>query len=117
MTGPLKRGSAIALAALLAGCGGIKLWPFGDSGPAERSLTPANATEYRCDGGRRFFVRPLDANAVWLIAPDREIRLPKIGATTYGIAKVVLDIAGDSAALTDPPASFTGCKRATAPQP
>jgi hypothetical protein len=68
-------------------------------------------------GGKVFYVRSLDANAVWLIAPDREIRLDKpAGATgmTYVAGRVRLEITGEDATLVDPPAQFAGCKRADA---
>jgi len=102
---------------LLAGCGGFSLWPFGEGGGTELSRKPANAAEYRCESGKGFFVRDLDAGAVWLIAPDREIRLDKLpGAETgrYGAGKVVLEISGQNAALLDPPTQFAGCKRTDA---
>jgi len=105
------------VAALLAGCGGVSLWPFGESGSKEISRKPSDATEYRCVGGKTFYVRNLDASAVWLIAPDREIRLEKpAGAAgmTYAAGKVRLEITGDDARLADPPAQFVGCKRADA---
>ena len=117
MNGPIpaRRIAAwLALPALLlAGCGGFSVWPFGESGPAERSARPADAAEYRCEGGKGFFVRQLEDGAVWLIAPDREIRLAKIGgaaSSRYGVARVVLELSGDTATLADPPATFTGCK-------
>ena len=110
------RAALLALApVVLAGCGGASLWPLGGGG-SERSRVPANATEYRCAGGKGFYVRNLDAGAVWLIAPDREIRLDKLpGAESgrYGAGKVVLEISGNDAMLFDPPAQFAGCKRAT----
>lgn len=103
---------------LLAGCGGsVSLWPFGGGGTATAaSRKPANATEYRCDGGKVFFVRPLEKGEVWLIAPDREILLAKLegGGERYGVGRVVLEISGQGAQLTDPPAVFAGCKRADA---
>ena len=107
--------AAIFLAALVAGCGGIDLWPFGESGSTEVSRKPANATEYQCEGGKVFYVRNLDAGAVWLIAPDREIRLEKPAGSTdmvYGAGKVRLEITAQNATLLDPPAQFLGCKRA-----
>ena len=111
----MKTALGALLLLLLAACGSVNLWPFGGGAAAERSLAPANAAEYRCEGNRRFYVRTLDANAVWLIAPDREIRLPRTGEGRYGVAKVVLELSADGATLVDPPASFTDCKRATAP--
>ncbi|MBI1942760.1 MAG: hypothetical protein HYS35_03765 [Betaproteobacteria bacterium] len=107
--------SVPALALLLAGCGGIDLWPFGGGGGTELSRKPANAAEYRCEGGKGFFVRNMEDGAVWLIAPDREIRLPKLGeGTRYGVGRVLLELDGKEARLADPPANFAGCKRAEA---
>lgn len=101
-----------ALAVLfLAGCGSVNLWPFGSSG-TELSRAPANATEYKCEGNKGFWLRNIEDGAVWLIAPDREIRLAKLPGGGYGVARVRLEIDGDNATLSDPPATFTGCKRA-----
>jgi len=112
-----RHGAAIFLATALAGCGGAKLWPFGEPGATEVNRKPANATEYRCEGGKVFYVRNLDAGAVWLIAPDREIRLdkaPGTAAAVYQTGKVRLEISGPNATLLDPPAQFAGCKQAAA---
>ena len=106
-----------ALILLLAGCGSVSLWPFGEPGSTELSRKPANATEYQCEGRKTFYVRNLDAGAVWLIAPDREIRLAKPAGTTelvYTAGKVRLEITEQSATLLDPPAQFLGCKRGDA---
>ena len=135
MTTRYSKALPALLALFLAGCGALEsmnkgggssgssgskglledftLWPFGASKVPEKSRVPANATEYRCDGGRRFYVRPMAGSAVWLIAPDREIRLPRIdGAEArYGVGRVLLEITGESAALVDPPAVFSNCKR------
>ena len=113
------RGScaALFLSSLLAGCGGISLWPFGEPGSTELSRKPANATEYKCESGKVFYVRDLDAGAVWLIAPDREIRLEKLAGSegmVYGVGKLRLEITAQNATLLDPPAQFLGCKRADA---
>lgn len=103
---------ALALtAALLGGCSASSLWPFGSS-DTELSRAPVNATEYKCDGNKTFWVRTLPDNAVWLIAPDREIRLEKRSGETYGVGKVLLELSGESATLYDPPATYAGCKRA-----
>jgi hypothetical protein len=114
---PGRRGAAIVLCALLSGCGGASLWPFGSSGASEASRKPANAAEYQCDNRQVFYVRTLDASAVWLIAPDREIRLEKstgAGEVVYTAGKVRLEITEKNATLLDPPAQFLGCKRADA---
>ena len=89
------------------------MWPFGE-GATEVSRKPANAAEYRCEGGKSFYVRNLEAGAVWLIAPDREIRLEKPAGSAdevYGAGKVRLEITAQNATLLDPPAQFLGCKR------
>ncbi len=108
----MRRHFFVALLLPLAGCGGVSLWPFGSSGTEEVSRKPANATEYRCDEGKAFYVRNEDAGSVWLIAPDREIRLDRQAGGRYGIGRVELALAGDKAELTDPPARFANCKRA-----
>ena len=95
---------------LLAGCGGGSLLPYGIGGTTELSRKPANATEYRCDGGKAFYVRNLDADAVWLIAPDREIRLNKKAEGRYVYERVELDIDKDRLDLIDP--QFTSAKTA-----
>jgi membrane-bound inhibitor of C-type lysozyme len=93
-----------AAAALLAaaGCGGASLWPFGEGAP-ERERAPADARAYTCEGGRRLWVRTLEGGAaVWVILPEREIRLEKTGAaagTSYGYRGTLLELKGDEAAL------------------
>ena len=113
----ISRACAAALLMLLAGCGGgegFRLWPFGEGGATEVARKPANSTEYACEGNRRFYVRNIDGGALWLIAPDREIRLDRLpGDGRYGVGRVLLETSGQAATLTDPPAAqFTGCKKA-----
>ena len=108
--------AALAAAVLLAGCGGVDLWPFGSSG-TELSRKPTDSVEYQCSGGKVFYVRNLDAGAVWLIAPDRQIRLERPEGTTgqlYTSGRVRLEITAQEVTLLDPPAVFIGCKRADA---
>lgn len=125
MNSGLMRLQVVALAgiSLLAGCGDInvkKYLPFGgDTTVQERSRTPANATEYQCGGGKRFHVRTLEGGAAaWLILPEREVRLDRLGAggeTRYGKGNTVLEIVGNEAKLSDGAAvSLTGCKAAPA---
>lgn len=114
-------GAGLVCIALLAGCGELKVkqfWPFGSDTPQERSRTPTNATEYQCNGGKRFFVRTLEnGGAVWLILPEREVRLNKLGAGSdqrYSNGVAVLEIKGTEATLSDGASSaFAGCKSAS----
>jgi len=112
----LWRSTALAcLGLLITGCSGVDLWPFGSDTAPERLRAPANAKEYQCDAGKRFYVRYLDgAGAAWVILPEREFRLDKVAAasgTRYSNGSATLEVNGNEAALTDAPAiSFTGCK-------
>jgi hypothetical protein len=96
----------------LAGCGGGSVLPFFGGETPEASRKPANATEYRCPDGVALYVRNLEGGAVWLIAPDREIRLDKKAEGRYGFGRVELDIDKDRLDLIDPPTNRVDCKRA-----
>ena len=118
---PGMTGAGLAcISLLLAGCGEIKVkqfWPFGNESAQERPRTPANAADYQCAGGKRFYVRTLEGGAaVWLILADREVRLAKLGTgpdLRYSNGIAVLEINGNDASLKDgAAASFTGCKAA-----
>ena len=97
----------------------VDLWPFGgESKVVERSRAPANATEYRCDGGKGFYLRTLEGGtAIWLIYPDRQVRLEKQTTATTGsgtrytngVATLRMEEGG--ASLTDGPViSYHNCK-------
>jgi membrane-bound inhibitor of C-type lysozyme len=109
-------GAGLVLIQAMAGCGSIgSLWPFGGGAAgAERGRVPANSTEFRCDGGKTFYVRYLDDGAAWVIFPDREVRLNKADSGsgrrfTNGIA--TLDIDGASASLADREGTaFVNCR-------
>ncbi len=117
--------TAVALlvaAGLLAGCGGFSvssLVPFSGDGPKARSTVPANATEYQCNGGKRFYLRNLDNDtALWLIYPDREVRLDKVtgdAGTRYSNGPATLELASGEAKLTDGTAAYAGCKAVAKP--
>lgn len=119
---PITGAGLAAISLLMAGCGEMnvkKYLPFGSdtAQTQERSRTPPNSTEYQCAAGKRFYVRTLDGGAaVWLILPEREVRLNKIGSSTrYSNGIAVLELSGNEATLTDGAASsFTGCKAASA---
>ena len=106
----------MVVSALAAGCGSVSLWPFGSDKSPELSRTPANATEYRCNNDRRFYVRTLDQGAaVWVIYPEREFRLDKVAAaagTRYSNGVAMLENNDGEASLRDGTAAFTGCKAA-----
>lgn len=104
--------SPVGLALLLPGCGGGKLWPFDGDGATTSSRKPANATEYQCDGGKRFYVRMMDNGATaWLILPDREVALAKASSgSRYSNGIAVLEINGSEAALADGTVTYSGCK-------
>ena len=108
--------ASACLVLFIAGCGSVNLWPFGGEGAQERSRAPANAAEYQCDAGKRFYVRYLDGgSSAWVILPEREFRLDKVAAgsgTRYGNGSATLEVNGSEASLADAPAiAFTGCKR------
>lgn len=113
------RTSLLTVLALTAtGCNTLNdMIPSWSGAPAEHSRTPANATEYQCAGGKRFYVRLIDNGAsAWLIYPDREVALTKSsgGATRYSNGVAILDISGAEASLTDGPGiTYSGCKATT----
>ncbi len=116
--------TALTAAVLLAGCGDInvkKYLPFGgESTIQERPRTPANSVEYLCAGNKRFYLRTLEGGAaVWLILPERELRLDRLGSgegTRYSKGNTVLELNAADATLNDGATlSFTGCKTGGTP--
>lgn len=114
----ITRTAALACASLLLGaCSSVNvnLWPFGGDKEQNPSRTPAGATAYQCDGGKRLFVRYLDNGAAaWVILPDREFRLNKITSASgsrYSNGSATLDINDNAATLSDGASvSHAGCK-------
>lgn len=114
---PLHGATLLLAATLVAGCGGLRVGPFGRE-DGSRVVVPENATLYRCDAGRSFYLRFLATGEAWVILPGREFRLDKLAAdsgTRYRGAGATLDLKGadlSEAALDDGPANqFTGCRR------
>jgi hypothetical protein len=104
----------IPLLLTAAACSSVdKYNPFSEEKAAE-AYKPANATEYLCEGSKRFFVRTLaKENAVWLIYPDREVRLEAAGegSNRYTNSVAVLEINGEASSLSDGPnINYSGCK-------
>ena len=114
----IRRAAALACATLmLSACSSVNvnLWPFGGDKEQDPSRTPAGATAYQCEGGKRLFVRYLDNGAAaWVILPDREFRLNKAAAasgTRYSNGSATFDIQDNVATLTDGAAvTHAGCK-------
>ncbi len=116
----LARPAALACAILLLGaCSSVNLnvWPFGGDKEQDPSRTPAGATAFQCDGGKRLFVRYLDNGAAaWVILPEREFRLNKTtsdAGTRYSNGNATLDIKDSGATLSDgATVTHAGCKAA-----
>lgn len=98
----------------ISGCGGGGWWPFKGSPSADPNRVPAGVTEYACAGGKRLLVRfTPDANAAWIIYPDREFRLDRVAAGeryTNGVS--TLSGSGDDVTLdAEGTRLFSECKR------
>jgi membrane-bound inhibitor of C-type lysozyme len=117
-TGLTRASLAATLLLTLSACGSfnVNLWPFGGGDKyQDRSKVPANSTAYQCGSGKRFYVRNLeDGAAVWLILPDREVRLGKTSASRYSNGITVLELSGDAASLSEGPNTLSGCKTVAA---
>lgn len=105
---------ALGLLTLLPACSSISLSnPFG-SDSKEQSRTPANATEYICEGNKRFYVRMLNnGNDAWLIYPTHEVNLTKAsdGNNRFTSGIIALEINGDATTLHDgEKIAYTACK-------
>lgn len=94
------------------GCSSVNVWPFGEES-VERSTAPANAVEYQCAQGKKFYVRSIDkGNAMWVILPDREFALQKAeGGERYTNGVSTLTIADGIAKFEESPTSiYADCK-------
>ncbi|PKO46505.1 MAG: hypothetical protein CVU29_05480 [Betaproteobacteria bacterium HGW-Betaproteobacteria-22] len=87
--------------------------PFG-SGQKAQAGVPQNATEYICEGDKRFYVRILNQGAdAWLIYPQHEVNLAKVNATgsRYASGAITLELDNDNASLNDgEKIAYTSCK-------
>lgn len=113
----LSTAALLCLPLLLAGCSGLSnlsLWPFGGENTGKEPGPPPNSVEYRCSGGKSFYLRMLAGGDAWVIYPDRQVRLPKTGEGRFsnGIANLQLGAADTS--LDDGPAiAYSGCTAGT----
>jgi membrane-bound inhibitor of C-type lysozyme len=115
MLSAIKRGLSAFFILAVTGCGGLSMKdiPLVGGSASSQAKVPANATEYQCTNGKKFYVRMLDGGATaWLIYPDRETALTKASSGnryTNGVA--VLEINGSEATLNDGPTiAYSGCK-------
>ena len=115
---PITRPRAMAalasiLTAALAACGTVKeMWR---TEPEERLVIPQDATAYRCNAGKSFFIRSMDeGRAVWVMLIEREFRLeaPAAGATRFTNGRTALNLNGDQASLEEGSVTtYAGCVR------
>lgn len=113
--------SAIAFTCiLLSACSVVAPFKVFKSETKERSKNPENATEYVCEGNKRFFIRMLNnGNDAWLIFPDHEVNLAKSSTekNRYTSGSITLALEGDQTTLTDGDVlSYTACKAQAKPK-
>lgn len=96
---------------LLSACSSLN--PFASKEVVEQGK-PANATEYVCEGNKRFYVRMLNNGAdAWLIYPDHEVNLSKSAtdANVYTSGAITLTLNNEASALNDgEKIAYTACK-------
>ena len=94
---------AAGAAASLAGCS--MGWLPWSKPEAVGVYTPPGATAYACEGGKRLLVRfESDAKAAWVIYPDREMRLERVGSGAgqeYARAGTTLAVREGETTLTE----------------
>ncbi len=92
----------------------VDLWPFDDGSNSEqvRTYHPANSIEYRCEKGKKFFIRYLDkGDKVWLMTKEREIALGKTGQSEYATEGIKLSLLKDNTQLTMPAdTAYSNCQ-------
>jgi membrane-bound inhibitor of C-type lysozyme len=113
----IRAAALVCAALLLNACSSVNvnLWPFGGDKEQDPSRTPAGATAYQCEDGKRLFVRYLDGGAAaWVILPDREFRLNKAATgagARYSNGSATLDLKDNEATLFDgAKPTHAGCK-------
>ena len=112
---PAGRAALIVGALLIASCGVQKMLPFGrDEG---RVPVPENATQYRCNDGKSFYLRMLADGDAWFILSQREFRLAKAAdgaGRRFSNGRATLDLSAGqdgSATFNDgPEVAYVGCK-------
>jgi membrane-bound inhibitor of C-type lysozyme len=108
----------VGISTMLAGCSGMKVWPFGGDKTDELTGQPPNSTEYQCEGGKKFYVRMLDhGKTAWVILPLREVALAgevSASGARYSNGITTLNTKGAEATLEDgPDNTYKACKATT----
>jgi membrane-bound inhibitor of C-type lysozyme len=106
----LRLASLLLATLALTACSSMRIWPFGDD-TQQRLGVPPDAVTYNCAGGNSFQMSYLDnRTAVWLIYPDRQVRLEQKEPGRYSNGVAVLDLSGSEAKLTDGrDVAYSGC--------
>lgn len=99
---------------LLAACSSLNLdlgslMPsFGNMGSIFTSK-PTNTGEYVCEGGKRVTMRNIEGDGVWLVLPERQLRLERKGEARYVAGNTELTITENKLNIEDPPTRYTAC--------
>ncbi len=98
---------------ITSACSSIGLTnPF--AGSSDASIYPKDATQYLCDDNKQFNVRMLNnGNDAWLIYPDHEVNLPRLGVDSnrYASGVIALVVNGEATTLNDgEKVAFVNCK-------
>ena len=100
----MKACTVFALVATVA-LGGCSSWWSSDSSGIDRPRYPADATVYKCDGGKQLAVRYLDGGkSAMVIYPDREFRLDQESSASgarYTNGRTTLSTKGTDAAVEE----------------
>ena len=108
-------GVLIVIAAL-AGCSGSGSWnPWEKNYGREPPRTPPGAKGYACERGQRLIVRfEADAQSAWVIYPDRQFRLNRVGSGSgeqFSNGRTTLRVNDDEAMLEEAgTVQFANCK-------
>ena len=110
-----KKAAVAIVAALLAGCSSSWLPWVKEERPTGAKWTPAGAKGYACEGGKRLLVRfESDGKSVWVIYPDRQLRLDRVTSASgeeWSRAGTTLSVKDGAATLIEGTAvQVTNCK-------
>jgi membrane-bound inhibitor of C-type lysozyme len=107
LTNPVRTGTAAVLVALAAAC----------ASGGDRPRWPADATFYKCDGGKELVVQYLaDGKSAMVMYPERDFRLDQVPAASgvrYSNGRTTLHTKGPEAFVEEGGQTlFANCKAA-----